>query len=114
MPAFVTKVSGPTRASTAGMAASTARGGSQLRTCPLDRAATPFHVHHEVEQGVCAMAGRNLRDARRSAIRNTQQAVRAFARDPSADTEQAVARACARLRMLEEWRARQLDDGRRG
>ncbi len=57
------------------------------------------------------MAGRDLRDARRSAIRNTQQAVRVFAREPNADTEQAVALACARLRMLDEWRLRQ--DGAR-
>lgn len=53
------------------------------------------------------MAERDLRDARRAAIRNTQQAVRVFARDPNADTEQAVARACARLRMLEERRLRE-------
>ncbi len=52
------------------------------------------------------MAKRDLRDARRAAIRNTQQAVRVFARDPSADSEQAVALACARLRMLEERRLR--------
>ena len=53
------------------------------------------------------MAGRDLRDARRAAIRNTQQAVRVFAREPNADTERAVGQACARLRMLEEWRLRE-------
>jgi hypothetical protein len=47
-----------------------------------------------------------LRAARRAAIRNTQQAVRIFAREPNADNEHAVAQACARWRMLDEWRSR--------
>ena len=54
------------------------------------------------------MAGRDFRDARRSAIRNTQQAVRVFAREPNPDNERTVAQACARLRMLEEQRVREL------
>ncbi len=53
------------------------------------------------------MARRDLRDARRAAIRNAQQAVRVFAGDPRADTEQAVVQACARLRMLDEQRVRE-------
>jgi len=48
----------------------------------------------------------DLRAARRAAIRNTQQAVRIFAREPNADNEQTVAQACARWRMLDEWRVR--------
>jgi len=55
------------------------------------------------------MAGRGFRDARRAAIRNAQQAVCMFARDPNANTEQAVVQACARVRMVDETRAR--DDG---
>jgi len=50
------------------------------------------------------MDGYELRAARRAAIRNTQQAVRIFAREPTADNGQAVARACARWRMLDERR----------
>jgi hypothetical protein len=57
------------------------------------------------------MAERDLRDARRAAIRNTRQAVRVFAHEPNVDTERAVVQACARLRMLDEWRVREL--GRR-
>lgn len=53
------------------------------------------------------MARRDLRDARRAAIRNAQQAVRVFARDPNVETEQAVVQACARVRMLDEQRVRE-------
>jgi hypothetical protein len=60
------------------------------------------------------MARRDLRDARRAAIRNAQQAVRLFARDPSAETEHAVAQACARVRMLDEMRLRNDDQPPRG
>ncbi|NBB70408.1 MAG: hypothetical protein GVY33_08805 [Alphaproteobacteria bacterium] len=52
------------------------------------------------------MDGTDLRAARRAAIRNTQQAVRIFAREPNADTERTVAQACTRWRMLDEWRVR--------
>jgi len=45
---------------------------------------------------------RDWREARQAAKRNTQHAVRAFARDPNADNADSVAKACARVRMLDE------------
>jgi hypothetical protein len=54
------------------------------------------------------MARREHRDARRAAIRNAQQAVRLFARDPNVDTAQTVTQACARVRMLDEQRSREV------
>lgn len=55
------------------------------------------------------MAEMDLRNARRAAVRNTQRAVLVYAREPSIDSELAVARACARLRMIDEWRVRRTD-----
>ncbi len=48
------------------------------------------------------MARRDHREARRAALRNAQQAVRVFVRQPCADSEQVVVQARARLRMLDE------------
>jgi hypothetical protein len=57
---------------------------------------------------VIAMTRRDLRDARRLAIRNTQRAVGVFAREPNVDNERTVAQACARVRMLDEQRSREV------
>lgn len=53
------------------------------------------------------MARRDLRETRRAALRNAQQAVRVFVREPCADSEQIVVQARARLRMLEENQGRE-------
>ena len=52
------------------------------------------------------MATTDLRRAKQEAKRTARLAVRTFAREPSADHEQAVAQAWARVRMLDELQAR--------